>query len=231
MSKNPFISLAGNERFKAYHVDAGPSTPRLLVLPEIYGINEEVRRVADFYGTQGYSVLAPDLSWRVHPGLVFAYAEREAARKAVAQLLPKEIIEDISLAASTLSADGEPVALLAFGWSAQFALQAARPGHYSAVATYYGGNLAAHIATASSVGVPLQFHFAELDTRTPPELRNALRSALADRDDVEIFTHRGVDHGFANHGRVEYDAPAASRAQAQTLDFLQRARQHVLAAA
>jgi carboxymethylenebutenolidase len=212
-----------------YRVDAGPAAPRLLVLPEIYGVNDEVRRVADFYGGQGFTTFAPDLFHRLQPGLVFAYTDREAARGAVAQLAAEQLVDDIRAAERALRAGAaapRKTAILAFGWGGQFGLAAARDATFGAVATYYAGNLAPHIATALEVHAPLLFHFSAIDPRTPPELRASLRRALADRDDVEIYTHEGVDHGFANHGRPEYDRGAAERAERQTLHFLRRPDAH-----
>ena len=41
--------------------------PGLLLLQEIFGVNEHIRAVADQYALAGFSVLAPDLFWRDAP--------------------------------------------------------------------------------------------------------------------------------------------------------------------
>jgi carboxymethylenebutenolidase len=51
------------------------SGPGLLLLEETFGINEHIRELADYYAEEGYVVLAPDLFWRLQPGLQLGYSE------------------------------------------------------------------------------------------------------------------------------------------------------------
>ncbi|RKP53763.1 dienelactone hydrolase family protein [Pararobbsia silviterrae] len=199
--------------------------PALIVLQEIYGVNDEVRRVVDAYAAVGFNVLAPDLLWRVKPGLVFDYAERDAAREAIGRLDTAQIALDIEQSARVLAQHGagsDRIGILAFGWGGQHALSAARNQGFHAVASYYPGSLAPHIDTAAQIEAPLLFHLSTVDFRTPLELRGDLRRALAQRDDVEIYSYGDVDHGFANQARPEYARAAATLADARTVDFLKR---------
>ncbi len=229
MSQQHSLTIGAVEApgFTGYFPAAGANgRTGLIVLQEIYGVNEEVRRVADFYAARGFRVLAPDLLWRVESGLSFAYSDRDAAREAIGRLAVADIIADIRLAGQALKrqAGGQgKIGILAFGWGGQHALAAAQAGGgFDAVANYYPGNLAQHVPTAQGVHAPLQFHFSAKDFRTPLELRTAFRQGLADRDDVEIYTYPDPDHGFANRGRPEYHAAAAELADARTLEFLSR---------
>ena len=43
--------------------------PGLLLIQEIFGISDYIRDVADYYAEEGYVVLAPDLFWRIEPGI------------------------------------------------------------------------------------------------------------------------------------------------------------------
>jgi carboxymethylenebutenolidase len=217
--------LKEGTQFKGYFPLANAGGPGLIVLQEIYGVNDEVRRVVDSYAEQGFRALAPDLLWRVEPDLTFEYADREAARVAIGSIAVSDIVQDILEAARTLRQWGsghEKLGILAFGWGGQHALSAAQGKAFEALATYYPGNLAQHVPTAQGVGAPLQFHFAARDTRTPPELRTAFRRGLAERDDVEIYTYADPDHGFANQGRPELHSEAAALADSRSLEFLTR---------
>jgi dienelactone hydrolase len=63
-----FIQITGEagETFRAYKsVPRSGDGPAVIVLPEIFGINQHVRDVADFYAEEGYVALAPDVFWRV----------------------------------------------------------------------------------------------------------------------------------------------------------------------
>ena len=62
--------------FKAYL--AAPekgSGPGIVLLQEIFGINAYIRGVADYYAEEGYVVLAPDLFWRIEPGIELGFTE------------------------------------------------------------------------------------------------------------------------------------------------------------
>ena len=47
------------------------------MLPEIFGINQHIRDVADFYAEEGYVALAPDVFWRVEKDVELGYSEAE----------------------------------------------------------------------------------------------------------------------------------------------------------
>src|SRR4029077_7173684 len=70
--KGTYITVAANDggSFKAYLAkpDKG-SGPGIVLLQEIFGINQYIRDVADYYAEEGYVVLAPDLFWRLEPGV------------------------------------------------------------------------------------------------------------------------------------------------------------------
>jgi hypothetical protein len=50
-------------------VPASGTGPGLVLLQEIFGVNRYIRDVADLYAEEGYVVLAPDLFWRLEPGV------------------------------------------------------------------------------------------------------------------------------------------------------------------
>ena len=47
--------------------------PGLVVLPEIFNVNETIRGVVDGYAAEGFVALAPDMFWRSEPGLHMTY--------------------------------------------------------------------------------------------------------------------------------------------------------------
>ena len=59
------ISAADGGRFQAYLAKpAKGSGPGLVLLQEIFGINQFLRDRADYFAEEGYVVLVPDLFWR-----------------------------------------------------------------------------------------------------------------------------------------------------------------------
>lgn len=210
-----------------FALPAGPAKGLVVVVQEIYGVNREVRRVTDWVAAAGFVAAAPDLLWRVSPGLDFDYADRDSARKAIAELKPELIVADLVAAAGALRASipqGKDLklAFLALGWGGQAAYQAAKPAGAVAVASYYPGNLSNVLDIAGSAGIPQLLHFGYHDERTKPEFRRTVRETLAGRDDAEIFVYPDADHGFANHDRKAFHAESARLADGRTLEFLAR---------
>ena len=75
-----FITIAakGGGKFRAYvATPPGGKGPGLLLLQEIFGINAHVRELADRYAEEGYLCVAPDLFWRMKPGVDLGYSEAD----------------------------------------------------------------------------------------------------------------------------------------------------------
>lgn len=65
-------------KFSAYlATPAQGSGPGLVLLQEIFGINDYMKSMADRYAEEGYVVLVPDLFWRMKPGVVLGYGEAD----------------------------------------------------------------------------------------------------------------------------------------------------------
>ena len=47
--------------------------PGIVLIQEIFGVNQHIREVADQYASDGFVVLAPDVFWRQEPGVDIAY--------------------------------------------------------------------------------------------------------------------------------------------------------------
>ena len=60
----------GTEEFLAY--TSQPTTPAkaaVIVIQEIFGVNEGIRIKCDQWAAKGYLAIAPDLFWRIRPGI------------------------------------------------------------------------------------------------------------------------------------------------------------------
>ena len=157
------------EGFRGYlAVPQCGSGPGLLLLQEIFGVNPHMRDVADYYAEEGYVVLAPDLFWRLEPGVELGHSEADLARAFAlyGQFDTGLATQDISTAAACLRARAEctgKVGALGFCLGGLLAyLAAARCGVDCAVG-YYGVGIEKHLDEAASIGCPLVLHFGELD--------------------------------------------------------------------
>ena len=68
------VSNSHGEKFDAYlSLPPTGKGPGLVLIQEIFGVNEHIRAVADQYAADGYCVLAPDVFWRDEKRLELNY--------------------------------------------------------------------------------------------------------------------------------------------------------------
>src|SRR5579875_2920366 len=66
--------VVGTGAFDAYlALPPGGSGPGILLLQEIFGVNDFIKQKADDLASAGYVVMAPDVFWRVQPHLALAH--------------------------------------------------------------------------------------------------------------------------------------------------------------
>jgi carboxymethylenebutenolidase len=220
------ITAADGGKFRGYlAVPANGTGPGIVLCQEIFGINAYVREVADYYAEEGYVVLAPDLFWRIEPGveLGFAGAEREKAFALYQKFDVAQGVEDITASVKALRARPEvagKVGSLGFCLGGLLSyLAAARSGVDVAVG-YYG------VGIEKSLGEPPKcptlLHFAEKDGFVPPAAVDQIKAAFKSRNDVEIYVYPGQDHAFARTAGDHYDRPSALMAHSRSIAMFRR---------
>ena len=202
----------------AYRADpAGEPRGGVVVLQEIWGVNDHIRRVADGYAADGYAALAPALFDRVERDLAMdEYTAETRARgfAAMQKVNHDEAILDIATAADSLSAAGK-VAVVGFCFGGRLAwLAAARVPGLSGSVAYYGGGIPG--MAAEQPRCPVIFHFGERDQHIPVASVQEFSKA---HPTLPVYMYP-ADHGFNCDQRGSYDAPSAKLARERTLEFL-----------
>jgi carboxymethylenebutenolidase len=200
--------------------------PGLLLLQEIFGVNEHIRTVAEQYALAGFVVLAPDVFWRSAPRVELGYegADRQRGVALAGTLKPAEVLADLQAATAALRARPELGAggkVGAIGWcmGGRLAYTAAAVAGVDAAVAYYGGGIQGQLALAAQVRCPMLFHYAGHDDHIPPEAVEAVRAAFAGKA-AELFVYPGSTHGFNCWARASYHAPSAALALGRSLSFL-----------
>ena len=220
------VTAADGGKFQAYlAVPAKGSGPGIVLLQEIFGVNHHIKAVADYYAEEGYVVLAPDLFWRLQPGVDLGYvgADYDKARALAQRFDANQAMVDIAATVTALRARPEcqgKVGALGFCLGGRLAyLAAARAGVDCAVA-YYGGGIDQHLD--ATIDVPVVMHFAGADAHIGEAAVGRIRAAFADRENVEIYVYPGVGHGFNCSERSSWDKPAAQMAHSRSIALLHR---------
>jgi carboxymethylenebutenolidase len=199
--------------------------PGLLLLKEIFGVNEHIRAVADQYALDGFVVLAPDLFWRQAPRIELGYSAAEVtqARALMQAYTAEQAIADLGVAARTLrgraEVGGGKIGAVGYCMGGRMAWFAAATAGVDAAVAYYGGGIHNHLQHAATVRCPMMFHYAGHDDNIPPAAVAAVREAMAPSR-AELFVYDEAHHGFNCWARASYHAPSAALAHGRTLAFL-----------
>ncbi|RZK72091.1 MAG: dienelactone hydrolase family protein [Rhodococcus sp. (in: high G+C Gram-positive bacteria)] len=220
------ISTSSGETFAAYLAEpAQGSGPGLVLLQEIFGINDYMRDMADRYAEEGYVVLVPDLFWRSGARQELGYDQAGFTRGLE---LRDELDEDLSItdigdtvtALRGLTNHVGGVGLIGYCLGGLLAYLSAVRLDVDCAISYYGVGVHDHLDEATQLTVPVVFHLAELDSYCPEDARNSIRKAFDGNDGVRIYDYAGVDHAFATHGRDVYEPLSAGLAYSRTLEVL-----------
>lgn len=215
------IQLAADDghRFAAYR--AAPSgTPRgaVVVVQEIFGVNQHIRAVADGYARDGYLVVAPALFDRIERGVEIGYSPEEVARgkqlKASADIAAA--LRDVTAAVGAVAGAGK-VGIVGYCWGGFVSWMAsARVDGLSCAVVYYGGGVLEHADIEPKC--PVLGHFGERDPMIPVAGVRELARRHASHG-IHIYP---ADHGFNCDQRGSYDAASARDARSRTVEFFRR---------
>jgi carboxymethylenebutenolidase len=198
--------------------------PGIVVLQEIFGINQYLRDVADWYAAHGFVALVPDLFWRIQPGIELT-DKGDDWKKAIElyqQIDETKAVED---AAATLeflrkhsSCSGRAGAL-GFCMGGNLAYLVAARFKPDCAVGYYGVSVEKSLAEAKNLSGPLMLHIAGRDKFCPPEAQSQIHAALDGNPLVTLHDYPEMDHAFARTGGEHYDADKAELANLRTLEF------------
>ncbi|WP_454733837.1 MULTISPECIES: dienelactone hydrolase family protein [Cupriavidus] len=199
--------------------------PGIVLVQEIFGVNEHIRAVADQYAADGYVVLAPDVFWRDAPRVELGYAGDDMKRALeLRQKVDVELaLKDIAATAEALRAQigaGGKIAVVGYCFGGLLAYLSAARGLVDAAVPYYGGGIQNNLQEAASIKVPVQFHYGALDAHIPAEAVASVRAAVAGNPRAEIHVYPQADHGFNCWARGSYHQPSAVLAHGRALTFL-----------
>jgi carboxymethylenebutenolidase len=214
---------AGGETVKAYLAlpPTGPARGGVVVVHEWWGLNEQIRGVADRLAASGYIAIVPDL----YRGQVATEAE-EAHE--LMRGLQEERASSILRAAgaylrSTEEGAGHKVASLGFCMGGRLALVAALDGpQISGVVMFYGRPVLEKERLAS-LKTPVLGLFGAEDRGISPDDARAFESAVRETgNEIEVRIYDGAGHAFFNDTRSSYNEKAARDAWSRALAFLER---------
>ena len=219
------IKLAGADAFEfaAYHEPA--FTPRkggVIVIQEIFGIDQHVRADVARWAKMGYEAIAPSLFDRRERNFTAEHdAEGLQAGIAHARATPLEqALGDIAACRDFLKTRGEKVCVVGYCYGGSLAwLSAGRVDGISAASSYYGSLVKANAELAPLC--PVIIHLGRTDPGIPAD---DVAAAIAEHHpDVPVYIYEGAGHGFNNESPERYAEEAADLARARTRELFEAA--------
>lgn len=218
---------------------ASEAKPRagVLVLPEVFGVNGWVRRVAERLAAEGYAALAISTFARTAPHLEAGYDDAGLAlgREHRDQVRASQLLADVAAAARWLqqahSADGlaaKPLGCVGFCFGGHLAMLAATLPEIAATCDFYGARVASFrpggglptLELVPQIPGRLWCFCGDADPLMPPDevaaISHALQQANAGEDPAspqarhQLHIAAGAGHGYMCDARADFQLQAAA---------------------
>lgn len=202
----------------AYYVEPeGDSTaPGVVVIQEWWGLNDQIKGVADRLAAEGYRVVVPDL-YRGNVTLDAAEANHLMSELDFADASTN----DIAGAVQYLKQSGGKVGVVGFCMGGALSVLSAIHTDADCASSWYGIP-PAEAGDVSQIRMPLQGHFALQDAFFTPAMADALEEKLKAAGLPYEFFRYEAGHAFGNETGDAYDPEATRTAWERTLSFFTR---------
>jgi carboxymethylenebutenolidase len=204
--------------FGAYHAaPAGERKGGVIVIQEIFGIDEHVRRDVDRWASLGFEAIAPSMYDRREAG--FTAGHDEAGLKAgIAHAMGTPLdqaLADIAAARDALAPKGK-VYIVGYCYGGSMAwLAAGKLEGLSGASSYYGSMVLANADLKPRC--PTIVHLGRLDAHIPAD---AVKAAVeAANPGVPVHIYEDADHGFNNEDPARHAPESAALARRRTLEL------------
>lgn len=182
----------------------------IIVIHEIYGLNQHMQRFCELLSKQGFDVICPDLLERETP---FDYSQEEAAyRHFMENVGFTDALHKIKDILSDIKDEYQKIFILGFSAGATVAWLCSEEECVDGIVGYYGSRIRNYAELAPQCPALLFFPLEE-----PSFNVDELISAL-EIQNVEIHKFNGK-HGFSDPYSSNYHAESAQKAVSKMMNF------------
>jgi carboxymethylenebutenolidase len=200
--------------------------PGMLVFQEIFGVNPNIRDIAERFARQGYVTIAPELFHRTAPGFVGPYSDLQVCMPHMQAMTPEGNIADARAAFDWLEKNPRvaPNATASIGFCmggrVSFLANSVLP--LKAAVSFYGTAIApGFVSRAAQQHGPVLFFWGGLDARITRDQTRAVVDAMTEAKKTFVnVDFSDADHGFFCDARANYKEAAAKQAWQLLVQFL-----------
>jgi carboxymethylenebutenolidase len=210
--------------------DSG-SGPGMLLFQEIFGINDNMRGLAERLATAGFVTLVPDMFWRLEPRFERKDESGFADAVAMVQRFDREhagpdmtstMAHLLAMPECTGKVGGIGFCLggtLSYVFAATSRVDGRGP---DAAVCYYGSGIHELLGLADAIECPIMFHYGNRDPFIPEDQIAAVEEVVSERPGVSFHRYE-AGHAFSNWDAPSmYDKEAADLAWERSVEFLTR---------
>ncbi|HEX9792715.1 MAG TPA: dienelactone hydrolase family protein [Planctomycetota bacterium] len=215
------VSLARKVRAFVVYPESAVARSVVLIIHENRGLNDWARAFADQVAEAGYIAVAPDLLSGLGPegGGTAALASSDAARTALYELKPEQVLADldaaIAYAKKIESANGQVVAA-GFCWGGSQSFRLACHSKEIAAAMVFYGSAPSEAAELRGITAPVYGFYGENDARISAKIPDLAVQLKELGRSFEAVVYPGAGHAFMRSGETPEGGSAnvAARGQA-----------------
>ncbi len=205
-----------------------PPRAAIIVIQEIFGVNDGIRQKCRTWAEAGYLAVAPDLFWRIKPGIeldpdvpeqlqeAFGYFGVYDANDGVTDI--EGVIKVLHHGTSHFGEIGK-VGCVGYCLGGRLAYMAACRTDISASVGYYGVMIDQMLGESHAIANPLMLHIPTADGFVSPEAQAAMHAGLDGNRHATLYDYEGLDHGFAAEMGNRRNEAGAQLADSRTSAF------------
>lgn len=219
-------AIDGSGSFSAYIAQPdGQPRAAIVVIQEIFGVNRGIRQKCDALATDGYLAIAPDLFWRLEPGIELdpdVKPEFDAALGWMAKFDQDKGVADIEATIRTahkMLGEGGKVGAVGYCLGGRLAYMAAARTDSDATVGYYAVGIDGLLGEKHAIAHPLMLHIAGEDGFVDKATQAKMHAGLDDHPRVTLHDYPGEDHGFATELGERRSEQSAKLADERTRAF------------
>jgi len=228
--KNGYLAI---DAYLATPTDKG-TFPAVIVIPEIFGVNEHIRDITRRIAKEGYVAIAPAIYQRQAPGFETGYSEEDIkiGRVYKNQTQASELLSDLQATIDYLyslpQVKRTGVGSIGFCFGGHIAYLVATLAQIEATASFYGAGITTWspgdgeptVTRTPDIKGTLYAFFGMEDASIPAEQVEEIEATLQKYNiPHRVFRYPGADHGFFCDQRASYNKEAAEDAWKQVLEL------------
>jgi carboxymethylenebutenolidase len=200
--------------------------PAIIVIQEVFGVNEYIREVCDRIASWGYVAIAPAMFQRTAPGFEVGYSQEELAlgRSHKDQMTAPQILSDLKATIAYLrqlpQVQDQSLGMIGFCFGGHVAFLGATLPEIQATALFYPSGIAVmtpgggepSLSLAHRIQGQVYGFFGTADPLIPNQQTDQIEASFVEQGIRHRIFRYSAGHGFACDRRADYNPEAATDA-------------------